>query len=78
MNAKQIAAKMVRHAFTATAPNFVRGAVVPMTALFQTLKHSAGVTTSAAIVGALCVIIGIVALTFLEETYGRHLDFIED
>jgi putative MFS transporter len=68
----------LRGTVTTTAPNFVRGAVVPMTALFQLLKHTLGVTKSAITVGTLSIVIGAVALRFLEETYGRNLDFIEE
>jgi MFS family permease len=68
----------LRATVTTTAPNFVRGAIVPMTALFQSLKGSIGVTISAMIVGALCLLVGIVALFFLEETYGRPLEYVEE
>jgi putative MFS transporter len=68
----------LRATATTTAPNFVRGAIVPMTALFQSLKGPLGVTTSAMIVGALCVVIGITALLVLDETFGRPLEYVEE
>jgi MFS family permease len=68
----------LRATVTTTAPNFVRGSVVPMTAAFQALKTTMGVTLSAMIVGGVALVIGIVALRFLDETFGRHLDYIEE
>jgi MFS family permease len=68
----------LRATTTTTAPNFVRGSVVPMTAAFQALKGSLGVTGSAALVGTASVVVAVVALVSLDETFGRDLDFLED
>jgi len=67
----------IRATATTTAPNFVRGAVVPLTSLFQALSGPLGVQGSAILVGVLTVGCAFVALTGLAETYGKDLDFIE-
>lgn len=67
----------VRATATTTAPNFVRGAVVPLTAIFTALKPRLGVPWSAGAVGIGTMIIAFAALMALEETYGRDLEFVE-
>ena len=63
---------------TTTAPNFVRGAVVPVTLLFQALREPLGLSAAGLTVGLLTVTIAAVALWGLDETFGRDLDFVED
>jgi predicted MFS family arabinose efflux permease len=67
----------LRATTTTTAPNFVRGSVVPMTMLFQALRPRIGDIASAASVGAGTIVIALVALAHLEETFGRDLDYLE-
>jgi predicted MFS family arabinose efflux permease len=67
----------LRATVTTTAPNFVRGAVVPVTVLFRLGKEPLGVVHSALIVGVLCLFIALLALRRLDETFGRDLDFLE-
>lgn len=68
----------LRATATTTAPNFVRGAVVPVTLLFQTLREPLGLAGSGFAVGALTLVIALVALAGLDETFGRDLDFVEE
>ena len=68
----------IRATATTTAPNFVRGALVLVTLSFQFLKGSVGVVYGAAIVGAVVLALGFVAVFGLEETHGKDLDFIEE
>ena len=68
----------LRATATTTAPNFVRGAVVPVTLLFQSLRAPMGLTGSALTVGLLLLILAFVALANLQETFGRDLDFVEE
>ena len=68
----------LRATATTTAPNFVRGAVVPVTLLFQTLREPLGLSLAGLAVGLLTVSIAAVALWGLDETFGRDLDFVED
>jgi len=67
----------LRATATTTAPNFVRGAVVPVTFSFQLLKGSLGVSGSAIAVGAGTLALAFLALRVLDETYGKDLDFQE-
>ena len=68
----------IRATATTTAPNFVRGAVVPLSLAFEAMKGSLGVVKSALVLGALTLGLALVALVFLEETYGKDLDFTEE
>ncbi len=67
----------LRATATTTAPNFVRGSVVPMTSAFHALKASVGVVVSAMTVGGVSLLIAALALSSLEETFGKDLDFVE-
>ncbi len=68
----------LRATATTTAPNFVRGAVVPLTIAFTALKTtSLGVPGAALAVGALTLALAFVALFSLEETYGKNLEYLE-
>ena len=67
----------LRATATTTVPNFVRGAVVPLTSTFQALTPIVGLTTSGILVGAGTLVIAILAVSLLRETYGRDLDFVE-
>lgn len=65
-----------------TAPNFVRGAVVPVTLLFQSLNSSThgtlSLTQSAYIVGIGTISLAFIALIILKETFGKDLNYYED
>ena len=67
----------VRATATTTAPNFVRGAVVPLTLAFTALKPSLGVPGAAIAVGAVTMVLALAALGALDETYGKDLEFLE-
>jgi predicted MFS family arabinose efflux permease len=67
----------IRATVTTTAPNFVRGAVVPLTTLFQFLRGYVGIEGSAILVGSVTIVLALLALRGLEETYGKDLDFLE-
>ena len=60
-----------------TIPNMVRGTVVLMTFVYGGLKPEIGVIYSGAFVGAICFILGGLAIYTIEETHGRDLNFIE-
>jgi len=68
----------LRATVATTVPNFVRGMVVPITLLFQFFRRSFTIETSAIIVGALCLAAGFAALTSLEETFHKDLDYFEE
>ncbi|MBE7482632.1 MAG: MFS transporter [Polyangiaceae bacterium] len=68
----------IRATVTTTAPNFVRGAVVLLTFGFKQLKDPLGVVGSAIAVGVVTLLIAVVSLLALEETFGKSLDYVEE
>lgn len=69
----------LRATATTTAPNFVRGAVVPMTWAFQFFRDRAGlgVVGGGIAVGVIVVVLAVISLAGLTETFGKDLDYIE-
>jgi len=67
----------LRATATTTVPNFVRGAVVPITSVFQVLATQVGLPMSGLIVGATTLILAAFALRLLNETWDRDLNFVE-
>ena len=67
----------LRATVTTSVPNFVRGALIPVTAVFQALRVPLGLLPAAAVVGASCLLIAILAILPLKETWGKDLDFVE-
>lgn len=67
----------LRATATTTVPNFVRGAVVPLTSAFQALSPVLGVAGSGLAVGVTTLVIAAAALSLLEETWDRDLNFVE-
>lgn len=68
----------LRATVTTTVPNFVRGAVVPLTLAFTALNPSLGLIHSAMVVGALTMVVAFASLWFMRETWGKDLDYIEE
>ncbi|MBX7140025.1 MAG: MFS transporter [Chitinophagales bacterium] len=69
----------IRATVTTTTPNFVRGAVVPMTTIFVMLNaYTGSIITSALAVGAVVFLVAIIATIRTEETFGKDLDYIEE
>ncbi len=78
MSASEQFGTNLRATATTTAPNFVRGATVPITLTFAALKSSSlGVAGAALAVGVPCLLLAFIGLGSLEETYGKDLDFTE-
>jgi predicted membrane-bound spermidine synthase len=67
----------IRATVTTTAPNFVRGAVVVLTSVFETLRPTMGIRASAMLVGLVALAIAFASLRGLEETYGKDLNYLE-
>ena len=76
-NASEQFGTNLRATVTTTVPNFVRGAVVPLTLMFQFLNSFTGIIYSAAIVAGLSLILAYISAVKLEETFGKDLDYIE-
>jgi MFS transporter, putative metabolite:H+ symporter len=67
----------LRSTVATTVPNFIRGTVVPLTYGFKLLREDVGMITGAVIVGMVTIVIALLALRSLTETFGRELDFEE-
>lgn len=67
----------IRATVATTAPNFVRGAVVPLTSAFQAGSGIFGLQGSAIAVAVVTVSIALLALRGLQETYGKDLSYVE-
>ena len=68
----------LRATVATTVPNFVRGMVVPITLLFQLFRQYFGLEGGALTVGAICAIAAFIALSSLEETFHKDLDYYEE
>ncbi len=67
----------LRSTAATTVPNFIRGTVVPITLGFQYLRGHFGIIYGALIIGVITTIIAFISLKFIDETYGRDLNFEE-
>ncbi len=67
----------LRSTVTTTVPNFVRGSVVPITLTFDWLKGRVGILDAASYVGAICLILAVLATYRLHESFGKDLDYLE-
>ena len=67
----------LRGTVATSVPNFVRGSVVPLTFAFQYLKPTFDILGSAAVVGALTLIVAFVSTVVLDETHGKDMNYVE-
>jgi len=67
----------IRATATTTVPNVVRGSVVLLTSSVGWLRPQIGVVNSALVVGVVALAIALAALWWLEETFGKDLDYVE-
>lgn len=67
----------IRATVTTTVPNFVRGAVVPITLSFKSLEVQFGNTNAALVIGAVCISLAFISLFFIPESFGKDLGFTE-
>lgn len=67
----------LRATVATTVPNFVRGATIPLTMLFLWLKPHWGILNSAGAVGLLTVLLAVLALWWMDETFEKDLDYLE-
>lgn len=68
----------LRATVATSVPNFVRGSVIPLTALFIQFKGSWGIIYAAAAVGLLSFVIAVIALRYLDETFHKDLNYLEE
>ena len=67
----------LRATVTTSAPNFVRGMAIPVTAGWFALKPWLGVLPATAVMGALCVAGAYASLAGMRESYDAELDWLE-
>ena len=67
----------IRATVTTTVPNFVRGAVIPITLSFKALEGSVGSVNGALIIGVVCIGLALIATWSIEETFSKELDYHE-
>jgi riboflavin transporter FmnP len=67
----------IRATVTTTAPNFVRGMVIPVTFLYKWIESFTSNIQSALIVGAIVMSIALWSLHTLKETFGKDLNYLE-
>ncbi|MES2518125.1 MAG: MFS transporter [Bacteroidota bacterium] len=67
----------IRATVTTTVPNFVRGALIPITIGFKVLIPSFGILQAAMIVGVICLGAALWATSQVEETFTKDLDYVE-
>jgi MFS family permease len=67
----------LRATVATTVPNFVRGATIPLAALFVNFKPDLGVIQSGLVIGVATSAVALLALYFLEETFTKDMNFVE-
>ncbi|WP_149240150.1 MFS transporter [Dyadobacter sp. 32] len=67
----------LRATVATTVPNFVRGATIPLAALFVQFKPDFGVIQSGLFIGLGTSAVALIALYFLEETFTKDMNFVE-
>ncbi|RZK21502.1 MAG: MFS transporter [Pedobacter sp.] len=68
----------IRATVTTTAPNFVRGALIPITFLFEFLARKYSLITAGYLVMALLTVIAVFGLSKLKESFNKDLDYLEE
>lgn len=68
----------IRSTVTTTVPNFVRGAVIPITGGYRLLEGPLGIAGSALVVGTVCIGLAFYSMYRLRETFARDLDYVEE
>lgn len=67
----------IRATTTTTVPNFVRGSLVLIVAIFNLFKPY-GIITATIVVACIVFTVSAISLYFTNETFGKDLDYIED
>lgn len=70
----------IRATATTTAPNFVRGSTILISYLFTLMTMIFGKEglTATIVTGAIILLIAFISLYYLEETFGKDLNYIEE
>ncbi|NCD71953.1 MFS transporter [Mucilaginibacter agri] len=67
----------IRSTVTTTVPNFVRGALIPISAGFNALVLHYGMIKSGYIMMVILTVISLIALSRLKESFGKDLNYVE-
>ncbi len=67
----------LRATVTTSAPNFVRGTAIPLTAVWMALKPQLGTIPATMGLGLTCIAVALVALWRMPESFSTELDFVE-
>lgn len=68
----------IRATVTTTVPNFVRGALIPITYIFEKVVSHYGIINSARIMITALVLIAFFSINQLKESFDKDLDYMED
>lgn len=68
----------IRATVTTSIPNFIRAAIIPISAVFLTLKETQGLTQAALTVGIATSALATASLFFIRESFHNDLDFVEE
>jgi putative MFS transporter len=68
----------IRSTVVNTLPNFVRGSVFLIVIIFKSLKDILGFINSILIIGFFFIILAMISLIFIRETFARDLHFFEE
>jgi hypothetical protein len=69
----------IRATVATTIPNFARGAVVPISFLYQWIltKNNGNISKSALYTGIFCFAVAFVSTYFIRDTFSKDLDYTE-
>jgi MFS family permease len=68
----------IRSTVTNTVPNFVRGAVVPITLGVKALMPAIGIIYAALVVGVICIALAMIGTLYIRESFSRDLNYFEE
>lgn len=68
----------IRSTVTTTAPNFVRGALIPITLVFEFFVHRFNIVSAAFIVMGIVTVIAMISVLSLKESFNKDLNYLEE
>lgn len=67
----------IRSTVTTTAPNFVRGALIPITFVFEFFVHRYNIVSAGFIVMGIVTVIAMISVIYLKESFNKDLNYLE-
>lgn len=67
----------IRATVATSVPNFVRGAVIPMTLMFKFLKSNMSIAHSMYVIGVGVFALALISTLYIPETFSKELDYLE-